>query len=136
MMINHENGHSRPSYFVIEDKDILWFIPLSSKVEKYKKIIEHKINKNGTCKTIMIEKIAGKETAILIQNTFPTIKKYVKNPHTIGNNKVKVIKSIQKKIQKNFNDTMIAKENGRNSFFCDIDKIKEKMLAEINKVDK
>ena len=40
IMINHENGHSRPTYFTIKDKDILWFIPLSSKIDKYKKIIE------------------------------------------------------------------------------------------------
>ncbi len=34
-MSNHENGHARPTYFTIKDKEILWFIPLSSKVEKY-----------------------------------------------------------------------------------------------------
>mgnify|MGYP004492942245 CR=1 FL=1 len=28
LMINHENGHARPTYFTIKDKDILWFIPL------------------------------------------------------------------------------------------------------------
>lgn len=27
LMINHENGHSRPTYFVIKNNDILWFIP-------------------------------------------------------------------------------------------------------------
>ena len=42
-MINHENGRSRPTYFTIKDKDILWFIPLSSKVDKYKIIIDKKI---------------------------------------------------------------------------------------------
>ena len=25
IMINHENGHSRPIYFTIKDKEILWF---------------------------------------------------------------------------------------------------------------
>ncbi len=35
LMINHENGRSRPTYFTIKDKDILWFIPLSSKVSTY-----------------------------------------------------------------------------------------------------
>ena len=29
LMINHENGST---YFTIKDKDILWFIPLSSRV--------------------------------------------------------------------------------------------------------
>ncbi len=42
LMINHENGKTRPSYFTIKDKDILWFIPLSSKVTKYKPIINQK----------------------------------------------------------------------------------------------
>lgn len=32
-MINHENGHFRPTYFTIKENDILWFIPLSSKEE-------------------------------------------------------------------------------------------------------
>ena len=43
IMINHENGHSRPSYLAIKDKDVLWFIPLSSKIDKYQKIIDKKI---------------------------------------------------------------------------------------------
>lgn len=42
-MINHENGKARPTYFTIKDRDILWFIPLSSKVFKYKLIIERKL---------------------------------------------------------------------------------------------
>ncbi len=45
LMINHENGRSRPTYFVIKDKDILWFIPLSSKIDKYQRIIDYKIKK-------------------------------------------------------------------------------------------
>lgn len=42
LMIKHENGHSRPSYLAIEDDNILWFIPLSTKTEKYRTIIEKK----------------------------------------------------------------------------------------------
>lgn len=44
-MINHENGKARPTYFTIQYGDILWFIPLSSIVFKYKPIIEKKIKK-------------------------------------------------------------------------------------------
>ena len=43
LMINHENGRARPTYFTIKDKEILWFIPLSSKVHKYKPIIDKKL---------------------------------------------------------------------------------------------
>ena len=66
LMITHENGHSRPSYLAIKDKDILWFIPLSTKVDKYKSIIEKKEKKYRQCKTILIRKIADKDTVILI----------------------------------------------------------------------
>ena len=34
LMSNLENGHARPTYFTIKDKDVLWFIPLSSKIDK------------------------------------------------------------------------------------------------------
>jgi len=61
LMINHENGHARPTYFTIKDRDILWFIPLSSKISKYKPIIDRKIKKYGQCKSIMICEVAGKK---------------------------------------------------------------------------
>lgn len=43
LMTNHERGKKRPTYFTIKDNDILWFIPLSSKVEKYKKLLIKKL---------------------------------------------------------------------------------------------
>ncbi len=90
-MINHERGHSRPSYLAIKDGKILWFIPLSTKVSKYQKIIDNKKKKYGACKTILIKKIAGTEQAILIQNAFPTLDKYIKNIHTINGIEIKVL---------------------------------------------
>ena len=47
LMKNHENGNSRPTYFCVksEDNPILWFVPMSSKIEKYKKIFEQKNSK-------------------------------------------------------------------------------------------
>ena len=50
LMINHESGHSRPSYLAIKDDKLLWFIPLSSKIDKYNVIIQNKIKKYGSCK--------------------------------------------------------------------------------------
>lgn len=45
LMRNHENGKARPTYFCVKEEknEILWFIPMSSKVEKYKKIRDEKI---------------------------------------------------------------------------------------------
>ncbi len=131
LMINHENGHSRPSYLAIKDNNIFWFIPLSTKVDKYKTIIEKKKKKYGSCKTILIKKIAEREQVILIQNAFPTLKKYIKSRHTIDGKFVKVSTAVQREIINNFKYTLSLKENGLNLFFTDIDKIKAQMLNEL-----
>ena len=132
LMINHENGHSRPSYLAIKDNNILWFIPLSTKIEKYKSIIENKVKKHGQCKSILIKKIAGKEEAILIQNAFPTLEKYIDHAHILSNGKpAKVISSTCDEILENFRQMLKLKSKGINLFFTDIDKIKKQMEDEL-----
>lgn len=132
LMINHENGRTRPTYFTIKDKNILWFIPLSSKVYKYKPIIEKKLKKYGNCKSIMISTIAGKESVILLQNAFPTLEKYIDHIHTKNGAPVRVADNLKDEILANFNSLLALKKQGNNLFFADIDKIKKQMLYEIN----
>lgn len=60
LMINYENGKARPTYFTIKDRDILWFIPLSSKVSKYKPIIKKKKNNGYKIYSTDIDKIKEK----------------------------------------------------------------------------
>lgn len=131
LMINHENGRARPTYFTIKDKNILWFIPLSSKVKKYQPIIDKKIKKYGNCKSIMISEIANKKSVILLQNAFPTLEKYIDHPHTINGAPVRVASNLKNEILENFNTLLAMKKQGINLFFTDIDKIKEKMLDEL-----
>ena len=130
LMINHEKGHSRPSYLAIKDDNILWFIPLSTKIEKYRSIIDKKEKKYGICKTILIKKIAGREQAILIQNAFPTLEKYVQSRHTIDGKSIKVSSAVEKEIIDDFNYMLSLKSEGLNLFFTDIDYIKNLMLEE------
>ena len=132
LMINHESGHTRPTYFTIKDRDILWFIPLSSKIEKYEIIVDKKIKKYGSCKTILIRKIAGKKSVILLQNAFPTLEKYIDHPHIINGKPLKVIDSLKKEILNDFKYMISMKQSGKNLFFTDIDKIKKIMLDELN----
>ena len=126
LMINHENGHSRPSYLAIKDDDILWFIPLSTKIEKYKTIIDKKEKKYGTCKTILIKKIA-----ILIQNAFPTLEKYIQSRHTIDGKFIKISSAVEKEIIDDFEYMLSLKSSGLNLFFTDIDYIKNLMIEEL-----
>ena len=131
LMINHEKGHSRPSYLAIKDDNLLWFIPLSTKVEKYKSIIDKKEKKYGTCKTILIKKIAGRTQVILIQNAFPTLEKYIQNIHTIDGKSIKISSAVEREIIDDFEYMLSLKSSGLNLFFTDIDYIKELMLSEL-----
>lgn len=132
LMINHENGHARPTYFTIKDRDILWFIPLSSKISKYKPIIDRKIKKYGQCKSIMICEVAGKENVVLLQNAFPTLEKYIDHVHTIDGVPLKVPTDLQSEIKSLFKSMIGLKKRGTDLFFTDIDSLKQKMLNELN----
>ena len=131
LMQNHEKGKKRPTYFTIKDKDILWFIPVSSKVEKYQKIIDKKIEKYGFCNTIIIRKIADEDAAILLQNAFPTLEKYIDHIHTVDGVPLKVPTDLQNEIKSMFKNMLALKKRGANLFFTDIDKLKNKMLEEL-----
>lgn len=48
LMKNKENGNKRPCYYCFKSEkydDIIWFIPVSTKVEKYQKIYNKKVEK-------------------------------------------------------------------------------------------
>ena len=131
LMKNHERGKKRPTYFTIKDKDILWFIPVSSKVDKYKKIIDKQIERYGFCNTIIIRKIADEYSAILLQNAFPTLEKYIDHVHTVNGVPLNVPTDLQNEIKSLFKNMIGLKQRGTNLFFTDIDKIKEIMLKEL-----
>lgn len=132
LMQNHEKGKKRPTYFTIKEKDILWFIPISSKIEKYSKIIEKKVERYGFCNTIIIRKIANEDAVILLQNSFPTLEKYIDHVHTIDGVPLKVPTDLQSEIKSLFKSMIGLKKRGTDLFFTDIDTLKQKMLNELN----
>lgn len=128
-MSNHECRKKHPTYFTIKDKDILWFIPLSSKVDKYQKIVDNKMKRYGRCDTILIREILGKDAVILLQNAFPTLEKYIDHAHLLNNGKpAKVVESLKDEILQNFEYLLKLKSKGVNLFFTDIDRLKNKYL--------
>ena len=135
MMQNHEKGKKRLTYFTIKDKDILWFIPVSSKVDKYKKIIDKKIERYGFCNTIIIRRIADEDAAILLQNAFPTLEKYIDHVHTIDGVPLKVPTDLQNEIKNLFKNMIGLKKRGTNLFFTDIDYIENLMLEELKNLN-
>ena len=106
-------------------------IPISSKVDKYKKIIDKKIGRYGFCNTIIIRRIADEDAAILLQNAFPTLEKYIDYVHTIDGVPLKVPTDLQNEIKNLFKNMIGLKKRGTNLFFTDIDYIENLMLEEL-----
>ena len=133
LMTNHEKGRTRPTYFTIKIENILWFIPLSTKVEKYKKIIDNKIKRQGYCNTILIRKIFDDNSVILLQNAFPTLEKYIDHVHMRNGIPAKVGTDLKKEIIKKFKNLLKLRNKGYNLFLTDVDKIENLMNKELEK---
>ena len=80
---------NRPHYYCFEDINtgIYWMIPLSSRIDKYKGIVEKKAKAGKPCDIIHIVKLDdSRESAFLIQDMFPITEEYIEREYTIGGN--------------------------------------------------
>lgn len=117
LMRNHEGNATRLNYFCIKMKDseLLWFIPMSSKVEKYKMIVDNKIKKFKRCDTIVIGNYRGKDHAFLLQNMFPIISTYIDHIDTVKGKALQVPSETRNIILEKVNKIFKLKEK-RNKF--------------------
>ncbi len=117
LMKNHEGNSTRPNYFCIktENNEIMWFIPMSSKVEKYKSIVKDKISKYNKCDTIVIGNYRGRDHAFLIQNMFPIISKYIDHIDTVKGKAIQVPSETRREILDKVNKIFKLKSR-RNKF--------------------
>jgi len=87
---NHiHNKEGRPFYYAVKDSHgIYWLIPLSSKVDIYKRKISTVENKRGVgnCITYHIGIIASEETVFRICNMLPVSENYIDGEFIIGGN--------------------------------------------------
>lgn len=99
---------NRPHYYCFKDQidGIYWLIPLSSRIEKYKRIIEKKTQYGKPCDTLYIAKLDnGKQSVFLIQDMFPITEDYIEREYTISDEQLfmtseHTIKAIDKKAKK------------------------------------
>jgi len=78
---------SRPCYFCFKEEStgLLWMIPMSKKIEKYKSIINKKQLQNKPCDILHVAKLGNdQESAFLIQDIFPITDEYILNEYTIN----------------------------------------------------
>ena len=132
LMKNHEGNSTRPNYFCInndDDNGIMWFIPMSSKVEKYKLIIKNKIKKYKKCDTIVIGNYRGREHAFLLQNMFPITKEYIDHIDTVNGKALQVPSETRRQVHDKVIKIFKLKDNGINLIFPNVDRIKKLLLS-------
>ena len=123
-------GGNRPHYYCIRDdkhEDILWMIPLSSKVDKYQAIINRYKDHNRPCDTLFIAKLGnGKKSVFLIQDMFPITARYIDRSYTINGKPyiLPVDSAIYRELEVKSRRTLNTLKSGRKLFATSPDVIK------------
>lgn len=132
LMVNKENGHMRPCYYCFKDSrnnGLYWFIPVSSKVEKYKAIYDKKLARYKRVDTIVFGYIYGRKSAFLIQNMFPITTKYIKEEYIKQNKEVTVNDDLKKELNTKANRVLeLVKAGNKNLVFPNIINIEKYLL--------
>ena len=133
LMENKENGNKRPCYFCfndLENEEIIWFVPISSKVEKYKKIYENKKETRKKVYNFVFGKVLGKEKAFLIQNIFPITEEYIENKYQNKKQDVEIAETLKKEIIETSVNVIKLAKKGINIPFYDIIEMKKILLKQ------
>lgn len=129
---NKTTGNKRPCYYCFRDytnSTIIWFIPISSKVEKYQKIYNQKKQKHNNVDNLVFGYVEGEKRVFLIQNMFPTIEEYIIEKYIKQNRDVMVTKQLEKEIKRKANKVLKLVEKGyKNLVFPDIMSIRDKLI--------
>ena len=124
LMKNKEDGHGRPCFLAIQDDEgLFWMIPISSKVEKFKRIYAYKTKDGKRCDTIYFAKVLGNERAFLIQNMFPITDKYIVGEYKQNStgNPVMISEIDAKKILEKFKTVLaLVKHGNKHLVFPDV----------------
>ena len=142
LMQNKENGNKRPCYYCFKSKtydDIIWFIPVSTKIEKYQKIYNYKIQKQiklgkkPSIDTIVFGNVANTYSVFLIQNMFPATKKYVESQYIKNKVAIRLSNKLQTEVIYKANKVLNLYNHGmKNIIFPNVDKILEQLLSNNN----
>ena len=131
LMLNKENGKKRPCYFCFRDKynkEIIWFVPLSTKYEKYQKIYEYKKQKQHRVYNFGFGEVVGKKSVFLIQNIFPTTEEYILEKYITENKDVEISLNVRNKIIAYSRQVIMKAEQGINIPFYNIIEMEKILL--------
>jgi len=125
--------HGRPCFFAFTDRKnplIFWCVPISSQVDKYQRIYDHKLSKQKAkgiktpkCNTIRFGEVMGAKKAFLIQNMFPITQKYVDETYInrLTQQPVRIPKKSEQDIILHANEVYrLVRSGNKNLVFSDI----------------
>lgn len=140
---NKGDSHNRPYFFAFHDpqnSDISWCVPISSRVQKYQKTAQRRIDNQiargifpPRCDGIRFGSILGQPRAFLVQNMFPVTEKYVIQEYTDKNSltPVTTTASTQRDVILKARYALRLLEKGQvNLFYADVLSIRQQLIAE------
>ena len=132
LMQNREGGAYRPTYYCLIDEktELLWVIPMSSRIDKYRAIIEKDTARYGSCLKILIARYGDGKSAFLLQNMFPILPKYINHIHTVAGMPMAVNPAVRVEITKHFKEVRRLYARGVKMIFPDITRLEKLMLDE------
>ena len=116
-------------------------VPISSKVDKYRKIHDSKIEKernkgvtNPRCDTIRFGKVMGFERAFLIQNMFPVSDNYIVSAYIDKNTKkeVTIDRATERDIINSATKVLRLSRRGVMLLYADVETIYKDLLEELS----
>ena len=133
LMRNHEGGAYRPTYFCVKDDKtgLLWVIPMSGRIDKYREIIEKDTARYGSCLKILVARYGDGQSAFLLQNMFPILPKYINHVHTVASIPMPVNPVVRDKVIKRFKEIRRLYARGVKMVFPDILRLEKLMMDEL-----
>lgn len=92
---------NRPHYYCFNDdiNGLYWLIPMSGRVDNYKKIIKTRQSCGKPCDILHVCKLSSdRENAFLIQDMLPVTDKYILRPYTFAGKPLILVKDEDKRI--------------------------------------
>jgi hypothetical protein len=141
--------HGRPCFYAFPDRKnplILWCVPISSQIDKYAAICDHKLKrqrdrgvKSPKCNTIRFGEIMGVKKAFLIQNMFPVTMRHVGDIYVYRQTQeaVRIPRNLERDIITHSEEVLrLVRSGHRNLVFSDVTKIYADLVVELARHDR
>lgn len=127
-----QNGKTFPALCCCKDIEngVLWMIPSSTNIHKYKAIAENELRKYGDCISLVFGVFDTKEVVFQVQAAFPILRKHVLHPHTRRGKMLRVECELSNYVRKCFEKIMELNRYGVKCTLTDVDEIKKLLDSE------